>query len=72
MCNIDIFTIINWQVSIPVVTSGAGSDFDIDCFKFHTVSKQGNSKGKKKKEILLSDRGNYLLDVAFITSIRKL
>lgn len=71
MCNINIFTIINWQVSIPVVTSGAGSDFDIDCFKFHTVSKQGNGKGKKKK-ILLSDRGNYLLDVALITSIRKL
>lgn len=49
MYNINIFTIINWQVSIPVVTSGAGSDFDIDCFKFHTVSKQGNGKGKKKR-----------------------
>lgn len=71
MCNINIFTIINWQVSIPVVTSGAGSDFDIDCFKFHTVSKQGEWQGKKKKSFL-SDRGNYLLDVALITSIRKL
>lgn len=49
MYNINIFTIINWQVSIHGVTSGAGSDFDIDCFKFHTVSKQGNTKGGKNK-----------------------
>lgn len=49
MCNINIFTINNWQVSIPVVTSGAGSDFDIDCFKFHTVSVK-EWQGKKKKK----------------------
>lgn len=56
MYNINIFTIINLQVSVPGMTSAVGSDFDIDCFKFHTISKHGNSKGGKK-EILLSDRG---------------
>lgn len=51
------------------MTSPAGSDFDMDPF-VHIVSKQRNVNGGKK-EIFLSDRGNYWLDVAFITPIRR-